>query len=435
MDALLAARLQMSLSLGFHIIFACIGMIMPFFMALAEYRWLKTGDLLYRQLARAWSKGVALFFAVGAVSGTVLSFELGLLWPRFMEQAGPIIGMPFSWEGTFFFLEALFLGLFLYGWDRVKPWWHGFFGLMVGIMGIASGIIVVSANGWMNSPSGFHWVGGKAVDIHPVQAMFNDAWALEALHMTLAALTATGLAVGGLHALLLLRGKAVDFHRKALRLVMPLAFTGALLMPLSGDLSAKDVAARQPEKFAAMEAHFHTTAPAGLVIGGIPDPETQSVNFGIEIPGLLSLLTHGDPRAPVLGLDAFPREDQPPVTVTHIAFQLMIAVGGLLFLLALFYFFRHFVQKRDLSHSRLWLKTLSWLIPLGFLAIEAGWTVTEVGRQPWILYKVMRTQDALTPMPGIHTTLLLYTLLYLLLSLALYFLIKRQIAQLNRKYT
>lgn len=434
MDTLLAARLQMSLSLGFHIIFACIGMIMPFFMAIAEYRWLKTGNNTYRQLARSWSKGVAIFFAVGAVSGTVLSFELGLLWPHFMEQAGPIIGMPFSWEGSFFFLEAIFLGLFLYGWDRLKPWWHWFCGLMVGVMGICSGIIVVAANGWMNSPSGFDWVNGKAINIEPVKAMFNSAWALEALHMSLAALTATGLAVGGLHALLLLRNKAVSFHGKALRITMPLAFIGALLMPLSGDLSAKAIADRQPEKLAAMEAHFHTEAHAGLLIGGLPDPERQTVKLGVKIPGLLSFLAHGNFSDEVTGLDAFPREDRPPVVVTHLAFQLMIGIGSLLFLLALFYFFKRFIQKRDLNRSRLWLKILGALIPLGFLAIEAGWTVTEVGRQPWIIYRIMRTRDALTPMPGIQFSMLTYTFIYLLLSAAIYVLMKRQIAWANQRY-
>ena len=435
LDTLLAARLQMSLSLGFHIVFACIGMIMPFFMSITEYKWLKTRDETYLQLARSWSRGVAVFFAVGAVSGTVLSFELGLLWPNFMLQAGPIIGMPFSYEGTFFFLEAIFLGLFLYGWDRIKPWWHWFFGLMVGVMGIGSGIIVVAANAWMNSPSGFDWVGGKAIHIDPVQAFFNDAWGPEALHMTLAALMATGMAVGGLHAWLLLRKKAVSFHQKALKITVPLTFLAALLMPFSGDLSARAIAKRQPEKLAAMEAQFHTEFGAGLLIGGIPNLEEQRVSLGLEIPGLLSWLTHGKRSAAVLGLDAFPEEDRPPVVITHLAFQLMIGIGTLSFGLALFYFFERLIRKRDLSGSKIWLRALSTLIPVGFLALEAGWTVTEVGRQPWIIYKIMRTRDAVTPMPGIGVSLLLYTSVYLALTIVICVLMRRQIILANQRYS
>ena len=195
MDDLFAARSQMALSLGFHIIFACIGMVMPFFMATSHYKYLKTNNPLYKDLTKAWSKGVAIFFVTGAVSGTMLSFELGLLWPEFMLHAGPIFGMPFSLEGTAFFIEAIALGFFLYGWDKFKPWFHWFTGVVVGVSGLASGILVVAANGWMNSPSGFDYVDGKFLNIDPIAAMFNDAWFTQALHMTLAAFTATGFAV------------------------------------------------------------------------------------------------------------------------------------------------------------------------------------------------------------------------------------------------
>ena len=191
MDDLLAARLQMALSLGFHIIFACIGMVMPFFMAVSHFMWLRSGREVYKNLTHAWSKGVAIFFATGAVSGTVLSFELGLLWPTFMKHAGPIFGMPFSLEGTAFFIEAIALGFFLYGWNIFNRWFHWFTGVVVGVSGLASGILVVSANAWMNSPAGFDYVDGQYLNIDPIAAMFNDAWLSQSIHMTVAAFAAT----------------------------------------------------------------------------------------------------------------------------------------------------------------------------------------------------------------------------------------------------
>lgn len=427
MDALLAARLQMAISLGFHIIFACIGMTMPFLMAYAEWKWLRTRELVYLDLTKAWSKGVAIFFATGAVSGTVLSFELGLLWPSFMEHAGPIFGLPFSWEGTAFFLEAIALGLFLYGWEQLPKWVHWGSGLVVGMAGVASGIFVVAANAWMNSPAGFDWVNDQAVNVDPVAAMFNDAWLSEAIHMTLAAFISTGFAVAGLHALLLLRDPRNQFHRKALRIAMTFGAVAALLQPLSGDYSAKDVARRQPEKLAAMEGLFETQQSAPLTIGGIPDPESQRMNWGLGIPGLLSFLAYGDFEAEVKGLDAFPREQWPPVLIVHLGFQVMVGIGLFLATVGLLYLLFCWCWPSLLNRRWfLWLVGIS--TPLGFLAVEAGWTVTEVGRQPWIIYHVMKTEEAVTPMPGLEVTLILVTGIYLLLAFVLIVLMRHQIA-------
>src|SRR5690349_10171662 len=253
MDDFLAARLQMAFSLGFHIVFACIGMVMPFFMSVAHFYWLKTKKVVYKDVTKAWSKGVAIFFATGAVSGTVLSFELGLLWPTFMEHAGPIFGMPFSLEGTAFFIEAIALGFYLYGWDKLNPWFHWFTGVVVGVSGLASGILVVAANAWMNSPAGFDYVNGQFLNIDPIAAMFNDAWGFQALHMVLAAFAATGFAVAGVHAIMILRRKNIVFHTKAFNIAATFGAIAALLQPISGDFSAKDVARRQPAKLAAME--------------------------------------------------------------------------------------------------------------------------------------------------------------------------------------
>ena len=293
-------------------------MTMPYFLFIAEYKWLKTGKEVYLQLAKAWSKGVAIFFAIGAVSGTVLSFELGMLWPGFMKHAGPIIGMPFSWEGSAFFIEAIALGLYLYGWKRLNPWVHLAFGLVIGIAGVLSGFFVIAANGWMNSPQGFDWINGQAVNIDPVAAMFNDAWISQSTHMVIASFAATGFAVAGLHAFLQLRGKYPEFHRSACRIALSIGAVAALIMPISGDLSAKNVAKRQPEKLAAMEALFETRQSAPLLIGGIPNEETQEIKGAIEIPGLLSFMSYGSFDAEVKGLNEFPEDERPPVLITHL---------------------------------------------------------------------------------------------------------------------
>lgn len=426
MNDFLAARSQMGVSLGFHIIFACIGMVMPFFMAVSHYKWLRTGNERYRSITKAWSKGVAIFFVTGAVSGTMLSFELGLLWPGFMKYAGPIIGMPFSLEGTAFFIEAIAIGFYLYGWEKLNKWFHWFTSLVIGVSGLASGILVISANAWMNSPSGFDYVNGRFLNIDPMKAMFNPAWAVQALHMLLAAFAATGFAVAGVHAWMVYRKKNLDFHWKSFRIAITFGAVAAILQPFSGDLAAKAIAKRQPAKLAAMEALFRTQEKAPLLIGGIPDTKNKTVRYGIELPGMLSFLTHGNLTSPVAGLDQVPPEEQPPVLPVHFAFQLMIALGVVMLLLGLLYFFASWRKK-------FWLKT-GWFLksyiialPTGFLAIEAGWIVTEVGRQPWIIYKIMRTADAVTPMPGIVYTFYLFTAVYVLLSAMVVFLFYRQI--------
>jgi len=425
MEDILAARLQMALSLGFHIIFACIGMVMPFFMAVSHFLWIRTGNEVYKNLTKAWSKGVAIFFATGAVSGTMLSFELGLLWPTFMKHAGPIFGMPFSLEGTAFFIEAIALGFFLYGWNIFNKWFHWFTGVVVGLSGLASGILVVAANAWMNSPAGFDFVHGEYLNVDPMAAMFNDAWVSQSIHMTLAAFAATGFAVAGVHAAMIYQQKNVRFHMKAFKIAAVFASVASLLQPLSGDHSAKDVAVRQPGKLAAMEAHFHTERGASLIVGGIPDSEEQTVSYAVKIPGMLSWLAFGDMDAEVKGLNDIPPDYHPPVTVVHFAFQIMVGVGGALALMSLLFFVG---LKRSAWLTQRWFLLLFALAtPLGFIAVEAGWTVTEVGRQPWIIYGVMKTSDAVTPMPGIAWSFYLFTAVYISLSLMVIYLLHRQI--------
>lgn len=433
MDDFIAARAQMALSLGFHIIFACVGMVMPFLMAFAHWKYLKTKNEIYRGLAKAWSKGVAILFATGAVSGTMLSFELGLLWPEFMKHAGPIFGLPFSLEGTAFFIEAIALGFFLYGWDKFNKWFHWFCGLLVGLSGLASGILVVAANAWMNSPSGFDYINGQYLNIDPIKAMFNEAWFPQAFHMTVAAFCSTGFAVAGVHAFLILKKKNIEFHTKAFKIAAAFAMIGALGAPLSGDIAAKSVAERQPIKLAAMEAHFETEKGASFIIGGIPDVENREVKYAVKIPKLLSFLVSNDFNSEVKGLNDFPEDLWPPVAVVHFAFQIMIFFGMLMIFIGLLYIYATFFKKNWLR-KKWFLKMFVIAIPFGYIALEAGWTVTEVGRQPWIIYGVMKTIDAVTPMPGIQYSFYFFTVVFVSLSLILIFLLRRQILMVPKLY-
>lgn len=418
-DQLIAARAQMALSLGFHMIFAAVGMAMPLLMLIAEGRYLRAGDPAALRLAKTWAKVTALLFAVGAVSGTALSFELGLLWPRFMEFAGPMIGLAFALEGYAFFIEAIFLGLYLYGWDRLRPLAHWLCGWPVAISGAASGILVLSVNAWMQSPAGFDLApDGSAANVDPLGALFNPAWGLMATHSTLATYQAVGFFAAGVYAWALLRDRRADraaYNRLGLTIALAVGTVAALLQPLAGDLLAQRAHAAQPAKLAALEGQFQTERGAPLRIGGWPDPQARETPWAIEIPKGLSLLATHDPNGEVLGLEAFPPEDWPNPRIVHVAFQLMVGSAFATLGAALWFWWAWWRQRRGgrawTSRRRL-LGALVLAAPLGFLALEAGWIVTEVGRQPWVIYGVMRTRDAVTPVPGVGATLAGFALLY-----------------------
>ena len=425
MSDLLFARSQMAMSLAFHIIFAALGIGMPLLMAIAEGMFLRTRQPVYLELSKRWARGTAILFAVGAVSGTVLSFELGLLWPGFMAKAGAIIGMPFSLEGFAFFAEAIFIGIYLHGWNRLSPFWHWFSGLIVAVSGIFSGIFVVTANAWMNSPAGFKLVDGKFTEIDPIAAMLNPASLHEVLHMTLAAFVATGFAVAAIHAFFLLRSRNSPFHRSALGIALAMAGISIPLQILSGDHSARAVGRLQPAKLAAMEAHYRTQFGAPLVIGGIPNDETRTTDYALTIPRGLSFLLADDPSAKVAGLEEFPRNNWPNVRAVHWSFDIMVASGMALLALAVSSGWLWWKHRALASHPWL-LRALVAAGPLGFVAIEAGWVVTEVGRQPWIIYGVMRTKEAVTPMPWIVVPFVAFTALYIFLAFIVFFLLRRQ---------
>lgn len=426
MTNLAAARFQMAYSLGFHMIFASLGIGMPLLMLIAEGLWLKKRDERYLRLAKTWAKATGVLFAIGAVSGTALSFELGLLWPNFMKFAGSTLGPAFTVEGYAFFMEAIFLGLYLYGWERLKPSVHWLTGLVVAISSAMSGVLVLSTNAWMQNPVGAELLATNPGAIDPVAALFkNSAWPIMTTHAVLAGYAVTSFAVAGVYAWGVLKGRVDSMRRSALAITLVVGLASAIVMPLTGDISAKSVARRQPWKLAAMEAQFETETGAPLRIGGLPNEEDQTVRFALEIPKGLSFLAFSDFNSEIKGLQEIDRSLWPNVMVTHLAFQAMIGAGTLMLLLTLLYWWLWRRHRERLTEKR-WLM---WLLvigsPLGFVALEAGWVVTEVGRQPWIIYEVMRTVDAVTPANGLGPILAGFVTLYTTLAVVLAWLLNR----------
>jgi cytochrome d ubiquinol oxidase subunit I len=426
MDHLMYARAQMGLSLAFHMAFAAVGVALPLFMVIADVLHLRTGDVEWRELAKKMAKGTSILFAVGAVSGTVLSFELGLLWPSFMGTFGEIVGLPFALEGFAFFTEAIFLGIYLYGRDRLPPRLHLFAGVMVAISGVASAFFVTLVNSFMNLPVGFTLVDGRPANIDPVAAMFSPAWKHQTVHALLACYQATAFAMTGIHAAVLLRRPKSTIFRKALSMSLAVAAITAVLQGVSGHESAQSVAEQQPTKLAALEAHFHTQARAPALVGGLPDVEKREVHGAIPIPGLLSFLATNDPNAVVKGLEEFPRDEWPPVAATHTAFDIMVGAGSAMLLVSAAAALLAW-RKRGLPDQKWFLRALVATGPLGLIALEAGWCVTEFGRQPWIVHGAMRTKDAVTPFPHLAAPFWLFTLVYVFLGISVVFLLFRQL--------
>ncbi len=413
---LTAGRGQMGTSLSFHLFFAVLGVGLPLMMLIAEGMHLHTGDPVWRALARRWSKVFAILFAVGAASGTIISFELGLLWPRFMAFAGGIIGLPFSLEGAAFFLEAVFVGIYLYGWDRLSPRVHWLSGFPIALASAASAFFIVTANAWMNVPRGFQIVHGQVTHVNVLAAMFNPAWATETTHMVLGAYLATTFGVAAVYAVGMLRGRRDSYHRKAITVSLSLA---AIIAPLQlgvGDLLGRTVAQHQPATLAAIEGVTHTESGAGLNVGGIELPGHATTVLNVKVPNLLSLLAYDRPNAPVRGLDTFPKADRTPLAwATRLAFIGMVGIGTGLVLLSIWYWLRR-RRNGPGPEDRLTLVALAGAGPLAFLANELGWLVSEFGRQPWVVYGVFRTSNAITTASGLGATFTGFTLLYIGLS-------------------
>lgn len=410
---LAAARVQMALSLGWHIIVACFGVGMPALTVFVEWRGLRTGDPVYGVLARRWAKAMGVLFAVGAVSGTILSFEMGLLWPGLMGQFGDVIGLPFAMEGIAFFVEAIFLGIYLYAWDRLPPRAHLWSGVPVCVAGVASAFFVVSANAWMNQPRGFDLVNGDATHVAPWAAMFNPATPPQTVHMILAAFMVTGFGIASVYAVAMLRGRRDRYTRVAFAVPFTVAAVLAPVQVMVGDWAARFVATYQPAKLAAIEGLATTRSGAPLSLGGVYlDGELR---YAVEVPNALSLLVGWDPDAVVAGLDQVPADARPPVNVVHWAFQVMVVIGLALVGLGAWWGLAWW-RRRGPPRSPWFLRGAALAGVAAAVALEAGWVVTEVGRQPWVVYGILRTKDAVNPAPGVAAGLLLVMVVYCVLT-------------------
>ena len=394
-----AARSQMAVSLGWHVVVACLGVGFPALVLIAEWRANRTGDPAYALLARRWAKALGVLFAVGAVSGTILSFEMGILWPGLMGRFGQVIGLPFALEGIAFFIEAIFLGIYLYAWDRLSPRAHVLSGIPIVVAGITSAFFVVSANAWMQQPRGFDLVNGRVTNTDPWAAMFNPATPPQTTHMILAALMVSGFLVSSVYAVSMLRGNRDRYHRLGFILPFVLAAAVTPVQIAVGDWAARFVAEHQPVKLAAMEGVFHTARGVPLHVGGIEiDGELR---YAIEIPRGLSLLARWDPNAQIQGLDSVPPDERPPVTPVHLSFQAMVGSGLALLVLSV-WFAVAWKRRHDLPRSAWFWRGASAAGVLSVIALEAGWMTTELGRQPWIVYGILRTTQAVSSAPGIR---------------------------------
>ena len=412
---LLAARNQMGFTLGFHIVLACFGVAFPAMMLIAEVHGRRKGDAEALRLARNWSKAVAVLFAVGAVTGTVLSFEFGLLWPRFMDRFGDAFGIAFAIEGIFFFLEAIFIAIYIYGWDRLSPRAHILAAVPIVISGIGGAFSVIAANAWMNQPQGFELdSAGKVIDVKPFEVLFNPATGYEFFHMWLAAYMVTGFLIASVYAVGMLRGRRDRYHRLGFLIPFTVAAIATPIQLFVGDTAARAVADDQPAKFAGFECVYKSGDDQSEHIGGIC--HDGKVSADIAIPGLDSLLVGFSTGTHVTGLDQIPVNDQPPaLTMLHLAFDTMVGIGSALFLLAV-WFAISWWRRRDIPGTP-WFLRAAAVAGLGaILALESGWIVTEVGRQPWIVNGFMRTEDAVTPARGIWWVFGLTMLLYAALA-------------------
>jgi cytochrome d ubiquinol oxidase subunit I len=396
---LFQARQMQALSFAVHIPLVCFGIAFPAMLLFVEGQYLRTGDELYRTLARRWTRIMVTLFAAGVVTGTILSFELGLLWPGFTGTFGSVFGLGFAIEGFSFFMEAIFIGIYVYGWSRLSPRAHFASGIPIVLAGFTGSLTVISVNGWMNHPTGFRLSGGSVVDVNPLQALFaNSYFWHELVHMYLAGYMVTGFLVAGAYAYGRLRGRWDRYERTALAIPLAAATLASVAQIFVGDWAGREVATTQPTKLAAFEGLGQTTKGAPVhILGWYTDGE---VRYGIPLPHLLSLLAFHNPNATVEGLDAVAPADRPPVNVVRVAFQTMVGIGSLLALLSIVYLFVRLRSKR-LPESIWFYRALVLAGPLSLVALISGWVVTEAGRQPWVVYHVMRTAEAVTGAGGI----------------------------------
>ena len=417
-----ASQLQ-SLSFSVHIPLVCFGVALPALIAYFEWRFLRTGDELYRTIARRWTRLMAALFAIGVITGTILSFEMGMLWPTFMSTFGSVFGLGFAIEGFSFFLEAIFIGIYVYGWNRLSQRLHFLCVLPIVLAGFTGSLMVIAVNAWMQHPSGFRLRGGRAVDVHPLAALFGNSFLWnELIHMYVAAFIVTGFVLAAPYAVQRLRGRWGRYERTAFTLPFTVAAVASPLQVLIGDWVGRDVATEQPVKLAALEGLAKTTrgAPEHL-LGWYHDGK---ISFGIKIPHLLSLLAFHSWNHTVKGLDSVPPADRPPINITRFSFQTMVGIGTLMAALAAFYLFILW-RRRGLPTQRLFYAVAVLVGPLSVVALLAGWVTTEVGRQPWVVYKVMTTTQAVTTASSVPVSYGVLVAAYLLVGAAAIWILRR----------
>ena len=412
-DYLLQARQMQAMSFAVHIPLVCFGIAFPAMVLFLEGLWLRTGDPLYKALAKRWSKAMMILFAVGVVTGTILSFEMGLLWPEFMATFGDVFGLAFGIEGFSFFLEAIFIAIYVYGWDHLPPRTHFAAGIPIVLAGLSGSFMVISVNGWMNHPEGFSIRGGEVVDVDPVDALFNANLWHELVHMYLAGFIVAGFLVAGVYAYGWLRGRRGRHQRVGLVVALSVAALTTPAQLLVGDWAARTVAERQPVKLAAFEGLEETTKGAPFSLVG-----------GIEIPDLLSLLAFHDPNATVIGLESVPKDDRPPTGIVKLSFRLMVGIGSALAGLGGWFLWTWWRRGR-LPGTPWFHRALVAAGPLALVALIAGWITTEVGRQPWVVYEVMRTESAVTGADGIPVGFATLGLVYAGLAAVAFVMLRR----------
>ena len=424
---LLEARQMQALSFIVHIPVVCFGIAFPAIVLFMEGLYLRTGKPIYRAIAKRWSKVMLILFAVGVVTGTILSFELGLLWPQFMAEFGDVFGVAFALEGISFFCEAIFIAIYVYGWDRLDPKAHFRMGIPIVITGFAGSLTVIAVNGWMNQPTGFELTAaGEVTEISPFKALFNSNLWHELIHMYLAGFIVCGFLVAGVYAFAWLRGKRDHWHRSALILPLTVACIATPVQLLVGDWAARTVAENQPTKLAAFEGLDETTEGASFTFGGVYfDGETHG---GITIPNMLSLLAFHDPDAEVQGLDAVAPGDRPPVAVVRNSFTVMVGIGSALALLAALYLLT-WLRRGRLPRTRWFYRAVVAAGPAAVCALIAGWVTTEVGRQPWVVYEVMRTEEAVTGATSVPVGYATVAAVYLGLAALVVWLLRRLASQ------
>jgi cytochrome bd ubiquinol oxidase subunit I len=416
---LLAARAQMGTSLVFHVVFSVLGVGLPLLLCLAGGLALWRKDGTWLSLSRQWTKAFAVLFAIGAVSGAIVEFEIALLWSGLVKNAGAIIGLPFALEGFAFFIEGIFLGVYLFGEKRLTPFTHWLTSIPIVISGVTSAWFITSANSWMNSPTGFQLVNGRVTNVDPFAAILNPSTPYETTHMILACYVATGFGAAAVYAVGMLRGKRDDYHRKGLLLGMLMGASAIPFQIISGDFNARSLEQTQPAKYAAMEGVIHSGYGKPLYIGGIVDPKSGQVYGAIQIPHGESLISHFDLNSYTKGLDAFPPNLQPPAAVVHLAFDGMVGCALFMFFVGIVFWFLFLKHKRVVPEKKWLLWGAALTGPAAFLALELGWILTEEGRQPWISYYWILVKDAVNPAQWITVSFLVFVCIYLVLGTTL----------------